>query len=252
MEKWPYINLSELEIKKYQKLIDKLKKWIEKKVFDANAKGIVLGISGGIDSATLAMICKDIFQKNANFYYLKTKKDLENEKDIKKLNAVLDNSIKTINLKKQFNSLSKKFSLKNNWIKANTKSRFFMNVLYTKAQQNDCLVLGTDNYNEYFLGYFTKWGDGGCDLLPFANLLKSDIYKIAAILKVPNSIIKKRPSANLLNNQYDEEELGFSYEEFEKYIKNPLDSNPFTAKKIKALHKKTAHKRNPIPKGPKL
>ncbi|SYV90037.1 Uncharacterised protein, partial [Metamycoplasma alkalescens] len=61
------------------------------------------------------MICKDIFQKNAHFYYLKTKKDLENEKDIKKLNAVLDNSIKTINLKKQFNSLSKKFSLKNNW-----------------------------------------------------------------------------------------------------------------------------------------
>ncbi|BAP39574.1 NAD(+) synthase [Metamycoplasma canadense] len=240
------------EVLKYENLVKRIKKWIYKKVRNANSQGITLGISGGIDSCALALISYQLFKENAHFYYLKTKKDLENEKHIKKLNKLLNNSIKTINLTKEFNLFSKKFNLENNWIKANCKSRFFMNVLYTEAQKNNSLVLGTDNFNEYFLGYFTKWGDGACDLLPFANLFKSDIYKIAEILNAPHEIINKRPSANLIENQFDEDELGFSYEQFENYFKNKNLVSYEIIKKIEIQIKKTEHKRKMIPKGPKL
>ncbi|WP_330463605.1 NAD(+) synthase [Metamycoplasma gateae] len=239
------------EILEYKKLIKKIKSWIYRKVKSTNASGIVLGISGGIDSATLSVICHQIFKENAHFYYLKTKKDTENEKDIKELNKILNNSIITINISKEFDLFSKKFHLSNDWIKANSKSRFFMNVLYTKAQQNNSLVLGTDNFNEYYLGYFTKWGDGACDILPFANLFKSDIYKMAKILKVPQSIMNKKPSANLLDNQYDEDELGFTYDQFESYFEPKNTLNNEIKAKIEKNFKKTQHKRKIIPKGPK-
>lgn len=244
----PQMNKSE----KYLSLIKKIQKWILGKVKKANSLGIVLGISGGIDSATLALICYKTLGLKTHFYYLKTKSDIENERDIKKLNIILNNTIETIDLTDEFNMFANKFSLDENWIKANAKSRFFMNVLYTKAQQNNSLVLGTDNFNEYYLGYFTKWGDGACDLLPFANILKSDVYEMAKVIGVPIEIIKKRPSANLLNNQYDEDELGFTYEQFEEYILDKYKTEETVAKKIKFLNKKTDHKRKLIPKGPKV
>ncbi|ENY68686.1 NH(3)-dependent NAD(+) synthetase [Metamycoplasma auris 15026] len=251
MAKWPNLNMEIQEIKKYKRLIKRIQNWILKNIKKANATGITLGISGGIDSATLAAICYDLLKENAHFYYLKTKVDNENEKDIKQLNKLLNYSIEKIDLGKEFDSFSKKFTLKNDWVKANAKSRFFMTALYTKAQQTNSLVLGTDNFNEYYLGYFTKWGDGGVDLLPFANLLKSDIYKMAKILSVPESILNKKPSANLLDNQYDEDELGFNYASFEEFIKGNSAVNKEILNKIKEFHIKTEHKRKLIPKGPK-
>ncbi|WP_438340800.1 NAD(+) synthase [Mycoplasma sp. 125] len=237
---------------KYLIMIKKIQNWIRNKVKKANASGVVLGISGGIDSSTLAIISYQVFKKDAHFYYLKTKVDDINEMHIKKLNLVVENKIETIDLTKEFNDFSDKFNLKEDWIKANTKSRYFMNVLYTKAQQNNSLVLGTDNFDEYYLGYFTKWGDGGCDLLPFANIFKSDIYEMAKLLNAPTEILDKRPSANLLNDQYDEDELGFSYDDFEKYIMdNTLISSDISTK-IEYFHKKTSHKRKLIPRGPKF
>ncbi|PZW01419.1 NAD(+) synthase [Metamycoplasma auris] len=252
MLNWPNLNLNNFEIKEYKKLIKRIQNWILKYVKKSNAIGITLGISGGIDSSTLAAICFDLFKDNAHFYYLKTKEDKENENDIKQLNKILNYSIEKIDLTKEFALFSKKFDLKNDWVKANSKSRFFMTALYTKAQQTNSLVLGTDNFNEYYLGYFTKWGDGGVDLLPFANLLKSDIYKMAKILNVPECILNKKPSANLLDNQYDEDELGFSYAQFEEYIKGNSNIDKQILNKIKEFNTKTEHKRKLIPKGPKF
>ncbi|SFW05575.1 Probable NH(3)-dependent NAD(+) synthetase [Chlamydia abortus] len=90
-----------------------------------------------------------------------------------------------------------------------------MSSLYALSQEKNTLVIGTDNYDEYFLGYFTKYGDGGCDLLPFANINKTQVYVLANMLDIPECIIKKEPSANLYQNQTDEKELGFNYETFE-------------------------------------
>ncbi|AZZ65500.1 NAD(+) synthase [Metamycoplasma phocicerebrale] len=250
MHKWLNLNITEEETIVYKNLIKRIKRWISKKVKDAKCNGVVLGVSGGIDSATLAIILKDIFGNKSYFYYLKTFEDNENIEHINKLNSIIKN-IKIIDLSKEFNSFASKLNLKEDIIKANAKSRFFMNYLYAQAQINNSLVIGTDNFNEYYLGYFTKYGDGGCDLLPFANLLKSDIYKIAKIIGVPKEIINKKPSANLLSNKSDEEELGFSYEEFENYLNNSNSVSKIVKQKILNLNLKTMHKRSLIPRGPK-
>ncbi|MBN4089506.1 NAD(+) synthase [Mycoplasma enhydrae] len=250
MHKWSNIKLNDEEKSFYNKLIVKIQKWIIKKLKEANSIGVVIGVSGGVDSAALSIIAKRILGSKAFLYYLETDVDNETRKHVFELNNIVKD-IQFINLKEEFELLSKKIEVKNDYVKANLKSRLFMSVLYAKAQENNSLVLGTDNYDEYYLGYFTKWGDGGCDLLPFANLLKSDIYKMAHLLSVPGEIIKKQPSANLVNTKSDEEELGFSYEEFEKYLTNETLVSKQKALKIRNIHLKTAHKRNSIPKGPK-
>ncbi|AWX42829.1 NAD+ synthetase [Metamycoplasma cloacale] len=249
-----YINkeLNKKEIKIYSILIKKITNWLQQKVKSANAKGLSLGISGGIDSATLAKIALLAFPNNCNFYYFKTKDDIQTEKDIEALKKSLNVDIKTIDLSDIFNNLKNQLDIKNLASLSNLKSRLFMSSIYALSQDKNHLVLGTDNYNEYYLGYFTKYGDGGCDLLPFANIKKSDIYILAKMLDIPNSILTKSPSANLCIESNDEEELGFSYLEFEKYLINKNNVSKEIANRIEHLHKISEHKRNLIPKGPKL
>ncbi|BDX52725.1 NAD(+) synthase [Metamycoplasma equirhinis] len=245
----------ELTIKKqkeYATFIKKMVTWLKQKVEFSNSKGISLGISGGIDSATLAKILYKYFPNNSHFYYIKTKDDPINESHINLLNLQLDNRIQIIDLTNEFELLKTKLKLQEKVTIANLKSRFIMATLYSQSQENKTLVLGTDNYDEYYLGYFTKYGDGGCDLLPFANIKKSDVYILANLFDVPNEIINKRPSADLIENQYDEEELGFSYIEFEKWL---IDKNTVSKdinQKIINLHKTSEHKRKLIPRGPKI
>ncbi|AWX69744.1 NAD(+) synthase [[Mycoplasma] anseris] len=244
--------LSKKSKKLYEILIKKIKTWLFQKVASANAKGIVLGISGGIDSTTLAFIANDVFKENAHFYYFKTANNNKIEDDIAIIEQSLKRKIIIIDLENEFNYLTKKLNLNNKMALANTKSRLYMTALYGFAQEKNALVLGTDNFNEYYLGYFTKYGDGGCDLLPFANIKKSDVYTIAKLINVPQEIINKRPSADLYENQFDEDELGFSYFEFEQYL---IDENLISKSKkarIEELHHKTNHKRDLIPKGPKF
>ncbi|WP_412031406.1 NAD(+) synthase [Metamycoplasma buccale] len=247
-----YKDLTKKENKIYHILITKIKNWIKQKVNSANAKGISLGISGGIDSATLSIIASDIFPNNSHFYYFKINEDKETEKLIIELQNSRNLKINTIDLTKIYKDMVKLLNTNGDLVKSNLKSRLFMTSLYSLSQENNTLVLGTDNFDEFYLGYFTKYGDGGCDLLPFANIKKSDIYVLANLLNVPKKIIDNEPSANLYKNQTDEKELGFSYEEFEKWI---LDKNLVPneiSKRIINLHKLTEHKRIEIPKGPKL
>uniref|UniRef100_UPI003593C3D9 NAD(+) synthase n=1 Tax=Metamycoplasma equirhinis TaxID=92402 RepID=UPI003593C3D9 len=91
----------------------------------------------------------------------------------------LDNRIQIIDLTNEFELLKTKLKLQEKVTIAILKSRFIMATLYSQSQENKTLVLGTDNYDDYYLGYFTKYGDGGCDLLPFANIKKSDVYILA-------------------------------------------------------------------------
>ena len=125
-----------------------------------------------------------------------------------------------------------------------------MTTLYAIAQENNYLVLGTDNKAEYYLGYFTKWGDGGCDLLPIVHLYKSDVFQYAKEVGVPNSILNKAPSAGFWKEQKDESDLGFSYDAYEMYDKNMLKEQKIIDK-IKLQIQKTNHKRLAIPQPPK-
>src|SRR5690606_7818796 len=100
----------------------------------------------------------------------------------------------------------------------NLRARLRMSTLYTIANNLGYMVVGTDNKAEVYTGYFTKYGDGGVDLLPIANLLKREVYEWAKVLGVPNEIINKAPSAGLWDGQTDELEMGTTYDYIDAYI----------------------------------
>ncbi|MBU4692294.1 NAD(+) synthase [Mycoplasma zalophi] len=245
----------EYDLEKYYKLIENIQNWLLNKVKKAKASGLVLGVSGGIDSATLAFIAHGVFKDNLHLYSISIQDDVNDLKINKyaqevfeKLNVDFNNT----NLSKTFLEYKKATNISKTFVLANLKARMRMTFLYAKAQETNSLVLGTDNLNEFYLGYFTKFGDGGCDLLPFANIKKSDIYIMAKILKVPESIILKKPSADLWDNQNDEDELGFSYDDFELYYEDKNSVSKQTRQKIQHQHNKNIHKLVSIPKGPKI
>jgi NAD+ synthase len=135
---------------------------------------------------------------------------------------------------------------------ANVKPRLRMTSLYFVANSLDYLVAGTGNRSELSLGYFTKYGDGGVDLLPLGRLLKSEVRALARELKVPAPIIDKPPGAGLWIGQTDEGEMGFSYDDLEDYLtKGPGGVSPAVAALIERFARASDHKRAlpPMPEG---
>jgi NAD+ synthase len=127
---------------------------------------------------------------------------------------------------------------------ANLKPRLRMACLYYAANTLNYLVAGTGNRSELTIGYYTKYGDGGVDLLPIGHLLKSDVRALAADLGVPQPIIDKPPSAGLWPGQTDEDDMGFSYAQLERYLEEgPQGVPPATALRIERLVRRTDHKR---------
>jgi NAD+ synthase len=127
---------------------------------------------------------------------------------------------------------------------ANLKPRLRMTTLYFLANSLDYLVAGTGNRSELSVGYFTKHGDGGSDLLPIGHLVKSEVRALARELKVPAAIIERTPSAGLWIGQRDEEEMGFTYADLERYLEEgPQGVSPALAMKIERLIRSTEHKR---------
>jgi NAD+ synthase len=134
---------------------------------------------------------------------------------------------------------------------ANIKPRLRMTSLYFIANSLNYLVAGTGNRSEITLGYYTKYGDGGCDVLPIGALLKSEVRSLARELSVPMAIIEKAPSAGLWIGQTDEAEMGFSYDTLEKYLNEGPSSVPReTADRIEQLIRASGHKRALPPIGP--
>src|SRR5699024_5544865 len=102
---------------------------------------------------------------------------------------------------------------------ANLRARLRMSTLYTVATNYRYLVVGTDNASEWYTGYFTKYGDGGVDLLPIVDLTKEEVREMAKHLGVPAEVVYKKPSADLWVGQTDEEEMGTTYEQIDAYVK---------------------------------
>lgn len=221
--------------------------WIEQLVRNNRKKGVIFGISGGIDSALVAVLARKAFPNNHLGVILPTRDMKENRADIAELVEKYSIKTKEIDLQESFENLKSTLNLKSELAISNIQPRLRMTVLYALAQELDYLVVGTGNFSEIFLGYFTKYGDGGVDMLPLAKLTKSDVYTVAKTIGIPEKFIQKKPSANLWENQTDEEDLGFSYQDLEKYLKKPDSVSKEIAKKIELLHEKSEHKREPIP-----
>ncbi len=224
-----------------------LTSWLKNEVTKAGAKGVIIGISGGIDSAVVGAIAKKAFPNNSIGIMMPISNREFDKIDGVKLCEKIGLEYSIVDLKKECQELEQKLGLSNNLAKLNLQARLRMSTLYALAQEKSYLVLGTDNYAEYYLGYFTKYGDGGCDLLPIVQLHKSEVYKMAELLELPKSIIEKAPSAGMWNSQEDEKELGFKYSDFELFV-NQKKVSINVATRILKLHQATEHKRQPIPK----
>ncbi len=130
--------------------------------------------------------------------------------------------------------------------KANLKARLRMLTLYYHANQLNYMVAGSGNKSELAIGYFTKYGDGGVDILPLGNLGKAQVVELARFLDIPQEIIDKPPSAGLWPGQTDEDELGLSYEELDRYLLTGKAGGEIR-QKIESLITLSNHKRQPPP-----
>ncbi|WP_027124010.1 NAD(+) synthase [Mycoplasmoides pirum] len=239
-----------MKISKYAKYLEN---WVFNQVKKANAKGIVFGLSGGVDSAVIAGIAKTVFLNN----HLAIVMHINNsELDVKCTNKIIKdfNLInENLDLNSSFKCLAKSLNLclKNDLIiLGNLKSRLRTISLYALAQKYNYLVCGTSNYDEWITGYFTKYGDSACDLAPLRNCLKSDVYELADYYKVPKIIVNRQPSASLLPNQTDEKDLGFKYKELDKHLLNKEKLSSQQEKRLNNLIIMSEHKRK-LPIAPK-
>ncbi len=207
----------------YKKLAVDIQKWIKSYVMSANADYIVIGLSGGIDSAVTAALCSNALGKE-NIIGLglpceSVSQDLEDAKLIAK---VLGIDFKIIDLTSVYNKFLEVMApivKTNKMASANLKSRLRMATLYFHGQSKGrCLVAGTGNRAELAIGYFTKYGDGGVDFEPLGMLYKNEVREIARILKIPEKIILKPPSPGLWAGQTDEGEIGLLYDTIDEIL----------------------------------
>lgn len=228
--------------------LDYLINWIKKEVKKANANGVIVGVSGGIDSALVSYLAKKSFPNNSLGILIpinpSRKIDLDDGLELMKF---LDMDYIILNLEKEYTEISEKIGIKSNLINGNIQSRLRMLTIYAYAQKHNYLVLGTDNKSEYDLGYFTKYGDGGCDLLPIVNIFKSEVFNYCKLINIPAQIINKKPTAGFWEGQFDEVELGFTYDVYESYCKGNLIDRKII-NKIENQIQKSNHKRVLIPR----
>jgi len=234
-------------------LSNSISKWIKEEVAKANAKGLVVGISGGIDSACVALLCKKALGKNVLGLILPCQSDSRDERIARLLAKKFNIKLKKITLDsalKEFKSILPKgrgLSL------ANIKPRMRMIVLYYFASKMNYLVAGSGNKSELTIGYFTKYGDGGVDILPIGGLLKTEVRELAKELGVPKEIIDRPPTAGLWQGQTDESEMGITYNNLDRAILAIESGNqkriasPQITAKVKNMIRYSQHKRDPIP-----
>lgn len=203
----------------YAKISDGLVNWIQNKVSDAGSKGAVVGMSGGIDSSVMAVLSKRAFPDQMLALIMPCQSNSQDKEDAIAVAEKFDIDYEVVDLTSTYEHLLAKIKKEDNKLaEANIKPRLRMTTLYYYANLNNYLVVGTDNKSELTLGYFTKYGDGGIDLAPLGDLLKTEVRELAKMLNIPERIIAKPPSAGLWAGQTDEEELGVSYEAIDKYI----------------------------------
>ncbi|MHA1240019.1 MAG: NAD+ synthase [Promethearchaeota archaeon] len=207
----------------YEKLVLDIQNWIYYYVKSANAENVIVGLSGGIDSAVTAALCtKALGNKNVFGLGLPCGSISQDLEDAKLVAKSLEIDFTALDLNPVYNKFSNIIGSnykKNNLANANLKPRLRMIALYFYGQtKGKSLIAGTSNRAELAIGYFTKYGDGAADFEPLASLYKQEVRKLAKILSVPERIITKPPSAGLWVGQTDEDEIGLTYDEIDEIL----------------------------------
>lgn len=240
-----------MKLNEYLKEIETfLKDYLEK----THCETYILGISGGVDSSLCAALARNAVGKDKLLcLIMPIASQKADEDDALLLAKELDLNYVIVDGTKIFNSYVETYkSLGQEFDRStlgNLKARIRMSILYSYAQKYKGLVIGTDNADERYTGYFTKHGDGACDILPIAHLLKGEVVEASKILGLSNRLAERIPTAGLFEGQTDETEMGVSYKDLDAYILGKKVDEKVESR-IQYLHKISEHKRvaTPMPK----
>jgi NAD+ synthase len=234
--------------------LGQIEQMIRYAVWSSGAKGIAIGVSGGIDSAVSAvMCCRAVGGEKVHGFTLTTSvtrpDDIDDATDL----------CRTLGLHHHVMSIEPVLSAyrqmpgysETPFLLGNLMARTRMVLLYYHANRDSLLVCGTSNRTEYLLGYCTKFGDNAADLQPILHLYKTEVFEYARQLGIPEGIIRKTPSAGLYAGQSDEAEIGLTYPEIDTALRaleqNGWNSMNPTEERVLSLVKKNAHKRMNAP-----
>lgn len=222
-------------------------KFIQDKMHESGASGIIFGNSGGKDSALVGILCKYACENVLGVIMPCESKrnfgeDMEDGLKVAEKFNIENITVDLTETKKAICSSIEKSAEITQQASKNIAPRLRMTTLYAIGQSKNYLVAGTGNKSERYMGYFTKWGDGAFDLNPIADLTVTEIYEFLKFLDAPENIIKKAPSAGLFEGQTDEAEMGVTYREIDEYISTG-DGTKEAIEKIEKAHKISEHKR---------
>ena len=223
----------------------------------AGEKKVIVGMSGGLDSSVVAKLCVMALGRERVLGVhmpdnVTPNEDTENAQNFAELLGI---EYRVIPITTIVEMITNETKIKKRMSIANLKVRVRMSILYSLANELDALVAGTSNKSELLIGYFTKYGDGASDFAPIGDLYKTQVRILAEEIGIPEKILKKAPTAGLLPDQYDEEEIGMKYEVLDKILyalelgyseeraSEILDLNIDLVKKVYAMHENSRHKR---------
>ena len=248
---------------------ERLAAWMRERVAEAGAQGLVVGLSGGVDSAVVARLSQLAAPGAVVGVLMPCHSDPADERDAALLAKHFSLPTVRVDLAAPYDALAAVVKAATQSLPpaihkehphddprsrvplANMKPRLRMATLYYIANSLNYLVAGTGNKSELAIGYFTKYGDGGVDLLPLANLVKSEVRALGRELNVPPAIVDRTPTAGLWLGQTDESEMGFTYDDLERYLKDGAQAlAPALAMKIERLVRASEHKRHLPPAPP--
>ena len=241
----------------YNSISTRIQEGLKQKIEETNSKGVIFGLSGGIDSAVIAYLCNNVVKEKTLAVIMPDSKispESETSDAIKIVDELgLDYKLLDINsIHKEFNMILEP----NDRALGNLRARIRMNILYYYANLKNLVTLGSSDKSEFNIGYFTKFGDGAADVLPIASLYKTQVREIARYLGVNEKVITKKSSPHLWPNHEAEHEIGLEYEQIDSILYCILDkkmSIEDTAKesqidiklieKIYQMHENSEHKR---------
>ena len=250
-------------MRNWNTLAEEITNWISDYALENDIRSLVVGVSGGVDSAVTSTLSARTGIRTIVLNMPIHQKKYQNDLSKKHIRWLMDNysnvEERTVNLSKTYDSFEEAVSVDevSDLALANSRARLRMTTLYATAGSNGGIVVGTGNKVEDFgVGFYTKYGDGGVDISPIADLLKTEVYQIARELDIIEEIIQAAPTDGLWGDgRSDEEQLGASYEELEwamKESKNPGNKDLSEREKevlviYQRLNKSNSHKMNPIP-----
>ncbi|MDP4009501.1 MAG: NAD(+) synthase [Candidatus Shapirobacteria bacterium] len=225
-----------LILEKPEKEVNKIENFIKTIFVKTGFKKAIVAVSGGIDSAlSCTLLCQALGFENVIPVLLPygSQSSIDG-KLLCKWNKIPEDNWQEINIKKIVDQIKESQNIGDDKLRlGNVMARTRMIILYDLAKKYNCLVCGTENKSEKYLGYFTRFGDAASDLEPIEHLYKTQVQQLARFLNLSENILNKRPSAELWDGQTDETEFGFTYDEADRVMENELEGVPGeTVKKI--------------------